>query len=1320
MDLTEKDIELIVSQVLDKIKKDSVRIEDLARTNVLVGDDLLELNNGRSVSLDDLKSFIKGLGIYLDILGKDSTEIPTDMNVFSALRTLSEINKSAEESKKIYLRKDQQDITMFLLQLLGGIITTYIKSDNFTSGALGTGYCLLKENTAGKSYLEVDNLFVRLKAVFSQLEVLELAYSGGNYVFGPAGARCTKVEEYDDYYRCYFTADDGSKKVKNKFRVEDQVQCRESNIEEGVHENVSNKYYWRLCVGIGDDYIDLSKTVRDMSSDDAPSEGDSMVTIGNQKDITRQNVIIISVYGEGSPSIIRYQGIDSFSMEGKAIKSEYYDASTGRYKEITYGDKYTGAPDASSFIEFIQGKGVSVKGQVDIQPGSKGWENIAGLPDSIQTAVDAADAAKDIANQAQSDADDAKQEAADAAGRLDDWASDSTISPTEKLALKQEAANLQSEYDTNIANANRYGLDTTAYANAWKAYKAELEYHSADTPENIDIRPALQASQAAFYTERETILTAIATAAKEYADKLVDSLAVGSENLLLNTGFTGNYNVPSVSASTKLSAVTALYSDKLEHWSGTGTVVEDHDSMSGYACQLGSLTQGVSLILGERYVISYRAKGSSVNVSCGGYSGTDSLSESYETYTHKFTYEGGGVFMVSGTATVCEIKLERGTVRTDWCPSRNDTNPVADSFKHLWYLQDALQGSSQFLGGLMLSTMIMLGKYTNGVMDKVNAGVSGVYNDDTDVAFWAGGTFEQAIATVQKLIHGDEPSDEEWKTLANFVATHGGDVFLRGYIYALGGIFRGKVIIGSGSTGFENLEDKPDMDAIYQDIENAQTAADKAQESANAASDAVSDLENNVEGAFKDGIISEAEAIAISKYINQVNESFGSLQATYGEVYNNSYLEGTAKTTLAAKYTALVSKKDALIKAINDAIADSKTTAAESKAVDNAFAAYNTAVKEYQTAIEQANEAIQDKIKSFADDAHQAAIEAQEAADEAKEDAAQANGDLANFKADNIISPVEKTALKQQLADINSEYSQIISEANRYGVPTTNYTSAYNSAKTALAKYTAASPEFITVGNDYANISAYYSARQTILDAIAAKAKEYAEDVSMQSKNDLAQKIGYDSYDDMVTEAGNRNTIIENGRIRTSLIDAKNIVTSNLMAEAIATNGLAVGDNTTISKGGIITTKKLTATEVDLTGKINATSGTFKGAVVRPWTTATYKRIYSTSTVDVWGYDASLLSYDRVRVKTTQSGELLIPWGDNADGRELYILVESSVLPGADLEIKVPAGQKILIDNVIINGDGGSTLTLDQKYLYHFIGFKDMWIARIISKNLGV
>ena len=319
MAITGEDVDIIVAQVLERIKDDSVRIDDLARTNELAGKDLLELNGGRCVSLEDLKKFIKGIGIYLEVIGKNDKEtIPTDNNVFSALRTLHEISNNEELLKKIFLRKDQKDITNFLLELLGGIITTDIKSDNLILGALGTGYGLLKTDSTGKSYFEIDKLFVRLKAVFAALEIMELTYSGGNYIFGPAGARCTRVEEFETYFRCFFTADDGSKKVKNKFRVDDFVQCREFNIEEGVHENVSNKYYWRRCVGIGEDYIDLSKADRDMISDDVPAEGDNMVTIGNMTDASRQNVIIISVYGEGSPSFIQYSGINTYSLEGKA------------------------------------------------------------------------------------------------------------------------------------------------------------------------------------------------------------------------------------------------------------------------------------------------------------------------------------------------------------------------------------------------------------------------------------------------------------------------------------------------------------------------------------------------------------------------------------------------------------------------------------------------------------------------------------------------------------------------------------------------------------------------------------------------------------------------------------------------------------------------------------------------------------------------------------------------------------------------------------------------------------------------------------------
>ena len=241
-----------------------------------------------------------------------------------------------------------------------------------------------------------------------------------------------------------------------------------------------------------------------------------------------------------------------------------------------------------------------------------------------------------------------------------------------------------------------------------------------------------------------------------------------------------------------------MYSPNMLHWTGNGTTAAESSAPAGFACRIGSISQPVSLISGENYVFSFYAKGNGIEMSCGGSNVSRQLSSSYQHYSMKFTYQSGGVFLLSGDATVHSLKLERGTIATDWCPSVLDPSSVADRFKGVWYLQQALKGSTQFIGGLGLTTMMQLGKWTDGVMEKVNAGISGIYNEDTDVAFWAGGTFEQAIATVRKIIGGENPSDEEWKSLAKFVATHGGDIFLRGYIYALGGVFRGIVYAEGG------------------------------------------------------------------------------------------------------------------------------------------------------------------------------------------------------------------------------------------------------------------------------------------------------------------------------------------------------------------------------------------------------------------------------------------------------------------------------------------------------------------------------------------
>ncbi|WP_148359747.1 hypothetical protein [Bacteroides clarus] len=223
-----------------------------------------------------------------------------------------------EALSKFFIRKDRPDEAGFLIKFLGGLFSDYIQSMNFSSGALGEGFVIKVDSKTGKSYIEVDELSVRIKAMFSELEIKKLSYAGGNYMFTAAGMKCGKVEEHEDFWRCYLLVDDGETAIENPFNEGDQVRFQDFNIKPGVYENVSNRYYWRLCVGVGEDYIDLSKTDCDANSD-IPQEGDSLVQLGNRTDKKRQNAITLSVYGDDAPSIHQYAGIDSYSMAGKEV-----------------------------------------------------------------------------------------------------------------------------------------------------------------------------------------------------------------------------------------------------------------------------------------------------------------------------------------------------------------------------------------------------------------------------------------------------------------------------------------------------------------------------------------------------------------------------------------------------------------------------------------------------------------------------------------------------------------------------------------------------------------------------------------------------------------------------------------------------------------------------------------------------------------------------------------------------------------------------------------------------------------------------------------
>ena len=188
------------------------------------------------------------------------------------------------------------------------------------------------------------------------------------------------------------------------------------------------------------------------------------------------------------------------------------------------------------------------------------------------------------------------------------------------------------------------------------------------------------------------------------------------------------------------------------------------------------------------------------------------------------------------------------------------------------------------------------------------------------------------------------------------------------------GEFHGRMVFTAGS-GLKNLDEWPELD---QSIKEAKKS--------------VEDLNYYVDGAFKDGIVTETEAVAIEKYLNTVNVSKAEVEATYKKLYENTYLSGPAKTGLLNAKVTLFGAIDNLLSSINTAIADGKATEVEKKDVDAKFTALNTAMSSFNTAVEAANKAIQDTLKGYSDTAMKKAQDALSEAENASNAANNAQG----------------------------------------------------------------------------------------------------------------------------------------------------------------------------------------------------------------------------------------------------------------------------------------------------------------------------------------
>lgn len=214
---------------------------------------------------------------------------------------------------------------------------------------LQNGFALKRNPTSGKYTLSISDLIVWGRMVINTLETRKKYAIGGNVYLSGASSKIQHVEKVYSAdgetvvgYKCYILKDDGTMATQNGWVVGDQALCQTFDIEEGVYQNVSNQYYWRLVtqvseenVAITEKYIDKDgkEQIRELyegqkfawvvlSKDDCdtnsgiPASGDTIVLDGHRltenedTDYTeRTNVLMLEATGSGSPRIIALTGI---------------------------------------------------------------------------------------------------------------------------------------------------------------------------------------------------------------------------------------------------------------------------------------------------------------------------------------------------------------------------------------------------------------------------------------------------------------------------------------------------------------------------------------------------------------------------------------------------------------------------------------------------------------------------------------------------------------------------------------------------------------------------------------------------------------------------------------------------------------------------------------------------------------------------------------------------------------------------------------------------------------------------------------------------
>lgn len=442
----------------------------------------------------------------VDIITTTSNKVPNNTNVYSALK-----------SDSLYPKKLNDEVINGIYDFLNGL--TIGKPTAYTGGTWSV-------DQTGRTHLTTDYLYVRLKAIFETLQILNVDTIGGKLVISPAGSisvayvdrikidapvfihneetdvwSISQVEDAEgnlvnetlnqEVYRCYFLGEQDGEEIDNKWKVGDQAQAKTFNVKKGTYHKVENSYLWRLVVNVSSDtvdidgkkyhYVDLSQIDFDSGSD-APAPGDVLNQLGHRlNDTQRQTALVLNAVDNYAPSITLYAGINYYTL----LNKEYVEFGVYNGKAFfnVYGDMYIGdkGTNPKTYIKYKNGK-INIKANLEIGSsiGDKDLdqyikENGGVDEETVKNLINNSQVIKDLQNQAD--------------GAIETWFYEGVPTLDNLPAIDWTTEDLK-----KIHIGDLYYDQTTGYAYRFTKYNDDVNPYRWNRIKDNDIVAALEAA----------------------------------------------------------------------------------------------------------------------------------------------------------------------------------------------------------------------------------------------------------------------------------------------------------------------------------------------------------------------------------------------------------------------------------------------------------------------------------------------------------------------------------------------------------------------------------------------------------------------------------------------------------------------------------------------------------------------------------------------------------------------------------------------------------------------------------------------------------